>query len=158
MKTHPGGFCAVLIFMVSMASYAGSSDIIAQQTTAWAQQNLQDGHVIDNQTGSPQTTLVIPKKNSTIMTNFDWEESRKSQYAIYRSQGKRYFKGKAGYMLEGLEKELWDMPLQEAKNTLNEKGSVGIGAGYRLKDGTSFEFEFTVNKQDEQQLIFGYQF
>lgn len=92
------------------------------------------------------------------MTNFDWEESRKSQYAIYRSQGKRYFKGKAGYMLEGLEKELWDMPLQEAKNTLNEKGSVGIGAGYRLKDGTSFEFEFTVNKQDEQQLIFGYQF
>jgi len=152
IKIHTTGLCITFLSMVSMVSYAESTRIINQQTANWiypspSNVNIKIGSVFMRQ-----------KKQTSIITGFKWEESKKSQYAIYRSPGKVYFKGKAGYISEGLDEDLWDMPLKEVKHTLNEKGAVGLGAGYRLRDGTSFEFEFTVNKQDEQQLKFGYTF
>jgi len=139
--------------MINMVSYAESPRIIDQQTAIWIYPKSSDAV-----SEAPARAFMRSKKNNPIIKGFKWEDSRKSQYAIYRSPGKLYFKGKAGYISEGLEEDLWDMPLQQAKDTLSEKGAVGLGAGYRLSDGTRFEFEYTVNKQDEQQLKFGYKF
>ncbi|VAW88310.1 hypothetical protein MNBD_GAMMA16-671 [hydrothermal vent metagenome] len=155
MKIHTTGFCIALLSMINMVSYAESPRIIAQQTTTWIHPKPSDAVIEEI---PPARAFMRSKKNNPMIKGFKWEDSRKSQYAIYRSPGKLYFKGKAGYILEGLEEDLWDMPLQKAKHTLNKKGAVGLGAGYRLSDGTSFEFEYTVNKQDEQQLKFGYKF
>ncbi len=152
IKIHTTGLCITLLSMVSMASYAESARIIDQQTATWIYPLPSNA---DIKAGS---VFMRSKKQASIIKRLKFEESKKSQYAIYRSPGKIYFKGKAGYISEGLEEDLWDMPLKEVKHTLNEKGAVGLGAGYRLRDGTSFEFEFTVNKQDEQQLKFGYIF
>lgn len=157
IKTYTAGLCiAFPLLMVSMTSHAESPHVI-YQTTTWIFPNLKPSNADIEKTLRP-SALKRSKKNVGITTGFEWEDSRKSQYAIYRSPGRLYFKGKAGYISEGLEEDLWDMPLQKAKSTLNEKGAVGLGAGYRLHDGTRLEFEYTVNKQQEQQLRLGYQF
>jgi len=158
IKTYTAGFCiAFPLLMVDMASQAETSRIIYQQMPAWIYPNLKISNADIEKTLRP-SVLTGARKNFGITKGFEWEDSKKSQYAIYRSPGKVYFKGKAGYISEGLEEDIWDMPLQKAKNTLNEKGALGLGAGYRLNDGTRFEVEYTVNKQDEQQLRLGYQF
>ncbi len=158
MKTYTVSFCiAFPLLMVNMASQAESPRVMYQQIPAWIYPNLKISHSDIEKTLRPKT-LTGSKKTLGITKGFEWEDSRKSQYAIYRSPGKIYFKGKAGYISEGLEEDIWDMPLQKAKKTLNKKGAVGLGAGYRLHDGTRFEVEYTVNKQDEQQLRLGYQF
>ena len=116
-------------------------------TTAWAQSSaLQPS---DN---------LLHLKPKTKNTNVAVQEGDEVHYAIFRSNGDVYFKGRAGYLTDYTDEAFEDISIEEIINSFDEHGALGIGAGYTLKSGNKLEFEYTVTKRQEQILQIEYLF
>ena len=87
-----------------------------------------------------------------------WEEGEDVQYAIFRSSGDVYFKGRAGYLTDETKEEFEDISIEEIINTFGANGALGIGAGYTLKNGNKLEFDYTITKRSEQIIQIEYLF
>lgn len=116
-------------------------------TTVWAQSSAPQ---------PPENRLHLKPKaqNKTIAM----QEGDEIHYAIFRSNGDVYFKGRAGYLTDYTDEAFEDISIEEIINSFDEHGALGIGAGYTLKSGHKLEFEYTVTKRQEQILQIEYIF
>lgn len=103
--------------------------------------------------------MLRPRTRTTIIDLFGWEDDDRVTLATYRSTGPVYFKGRAGYMhLDGEPDYLSDLSVSEFVGNWGTSGALGLGAGYKLSNGERLEFEYTVNKLDQQVFSVGYTF
>ena len=112
-----------------------------------------------SETSTLQTTLLSTHKPGTQRNEkIALEEGEDVQYAIFRSNGDVYFKGRAGYLTDYTEEAFEDISIEEIIDSFDENGALGIGAGYTLKSGNKVELEYTVTKRSEQILQIEYLF
>ncbi len=104
-----------------------------------------------------RSSLLAPSKPKREIS-VDWEESKDVQYAIFRSSGDIYFKGRAGYLTDKTKEEFEDISIEEIINTFDDNGALGIGAGYVLKSGNKIEFDYTITKRAAQIIQIEYLF
>lgn len=93
--------------------------------------------------------------------SYGYEEDSRLQAATFRSAGSVYFKGKAGYLNldeENREDLFSQLTFTEMVTEFDRGSMIGLGAGYRLSRSERLEFEYIVNKKDEQVLSVGYTF
>ena len=143
--------------MISYAFLAGCS------TCVWAD----DAHLNFSSYNSPNLLATNSSSSSQISLlgssnqhnqGLDIVEGEDVQYAIYRSRGDVYFKGRAGYLTDKTELDFADIPIEDIIDGFDDNGALGIGAGYRLKNGNQFELEYTVTKRAEQIIQIEYLF
>lgn len=97
---------------------------------------LGDVSVEGELTNSTGTASAPPPAN-------DWEIQTAAAYAVFRSAGMVYFKGKAGVLHEKVKTQ---------ERTVNDTGT-SIGAGVGLSVGVAqFELEYTLIEQDVNYL------
>jgi hypothetical protein len=106
----------------------------------------------------PLVVAARQKKSRLIGSRLDWEEDDESQYAIFRTRGEVYIKGKAGYVWEDEEEDPNILSISEIVDNLDVNGAFGLGAGYKLGNGDRLEFEYVVNKRDLKVFSVGYSF
>ncbi len=104
-----------------------------------------------------RSSLLAPNKPKREIS-VDWEENKDVQYAIFRSSGDIYFKGRAGYLTDKTKEEFEDISIEEIINTFDDNGALGIGAGYVLKSGNKIEFDYTITKRAAQIIQIEYLF
>jgi len=103
--------------------------------------------------------MLRPRSRTTFIDLFGWEDDDRVTLATYRSNGPVYFKGRAGYMhFDGEPDYLSDLSMSDFVGNLGTSGALGLGAGYKLSNGERLEFEYTVNKLDQQVFSVGYTF
>lgn len=108
--------------------------------------------------------LVLPSLNQPTPGGgeaFGYEQDPLLQAATFRSAGSLYFKGKAGYLnLEEQYKEdlFAELSFTEMVTEIDRGRAIGLGAGYRIGRGERLEFEYVVNKKEEQVFNVGYTF
>jgi hypothetical protein len=119
-----------------------------------------DRHSTSQYSVQRQQPLIVAsrQKPRRIGSRFDWEEDDESQYAIFRTSGEVYIKGKAGYVWEDEEEDPNILSIGEIVDNLSVNGAFGLGAGYKLGNGDRLEFEYIVNKRDLKVFSVGYSF
>lgn len=112
---------------------------------------------------SPEPYLSVfvlrPRDRATFIDLFGWEDDDRVTLATYRSTGPVYIKGRAGYMhFDGEPDYLSDLSVSDFVGNFSSSGAFGLGAGYKLSNGERLEFEYTVNRLDQQVFSVGYTF
>ena len=103
--------------------------------------------------------LLRPRDRSTFIDLFGWEDDDRVTLATYRSTGPVYIKGRAGYLhFDGEPDYLSDLSVSDFVGNFSTSGAFGLGAGYKLSNGERLEFEYTVNRLDQQVFSVGYTF
>lgn len=103
--------------------------------------------------------VLRPRDRKTFIDLFGWEDDDRVTLATYRSTGPVYLKGRAGYMhFDGEPEYLSDLSVSDFVGNFGTSGAFGLGAGYKLSNGERLEFEYTVNRLDQQVFSVGYTF
>lgn len=126
---------------------------------------------LDGSSSAPSTTalssaaaLALPSLNQPTPGGgeaFGYEQDPLLQAATFRSAGSLYFKGKAGYLNldEQYKEDLFaELSFTEMVTEIDRGSAIGLGAGYRIGHGGRLEFEYVVNKKEEQVFNVGYTF
>lgn len=107
----------------------------------------------------PPVLMLRPRDRATFIDLFGWEDTDRITLATYRSNGPVYIKGRAGYMhLDGEPDYLSELSVSDFVGNFGTSGAFGVGAGYKLSNGERLEFEYTVNRLDQQVFSVGYTF
>ncbi|ADE53082.1 outer membrane beta-barrel protein [Coraliomargarita akajimensis] len=98
-----------------------------------------------------QMTLPISSAESGIASAGDLDIFTLGVYGVWRSPGRVYFKGKAGFMYEYLSTDFAGFPLEESGFGL----SLGVGGGVRITKTIAAELEYTIIETDIDYLSLG---
>lgn len=149
----------------------GLADVLPRWWSSLESYTLSWFDAIDTPPSSPPT-MTLPSAAALALPSLDqstpggteifgYEQDPLLQAATFRSAGSLYFKGKAGYLnLEEQHKEdlFAELSFTEMVTEIDRGSAIGLGAGYRIGRGERLEFEYVVNKKDEQVFNVGYTF
>ncbi|TPW13439.1 MAG: hypothetical protein FD130_1571 [Halothiobacillaceae bacterium] len=107
---------------------------------------------------TPHRLFDSAGKRPSLVDRLDIEESEYDQYAIFRSDGTLYFKGKAGYLADEERQQLANLKFSEIIDGFNNNGALGLGAGYKLNNGDRFEIDYIITRHAEQIFQVEYMF
>lgn len=83
-----------------------------------------------------------------------WSLNTRALYAVYRSSGNLYFKGKVGYLRERADVSIVGTSLSAS----DSGGSYGLGVGWRPGEKLTLELEYTRVEQDVSFVGLGVNF
>jgi len=100
-------------------------------------------------------TTAISEGDATVLGfTGDWDVDTLAIYAVYRSPGKVYFKGKVGFLDEDVSINVAGVSASGSESG----GSYGAGLGWRIVDSSSVELEYTLVESDVNFFSFGYNY
>ncbi len=103
--------------------------------------------------GEISTTVAGGDVNIIGFTG-DWDIDTLAVYAVYRSSGNIYFKGKAGILYEDV-----GFSIVGISDSGSDEGfSAGIGMGWKMGKSNALEVEYTVIEEDIDYISVGYNF